>query len=894
MQGQVFVGRERELEELKGYLDKALSGQGQVCFIGGQAGSGKTALVGHFVQQALAANPDLVVAMGSCNAQTGIGDPYLPFREALAMLTGDPTVQHAARSIAPENVNRLRAGLVRSVQVLVEVSPELVGVFVPGGMLLAGVAKAVAKRVGWMDKLELLAKKPAAPTAEQSRIFEQYTAYLQRLSIKTPLILFVDDLQWADSASLGLLFHLGRRIGESHILIVGACRPEDVALGRGGERHPLERVVHELTRYYGDVSVDLDAIPETANRQFVDDLLDAEPNRLGEAFREALFHRTGGHALFTVELIQAMRERGDLIRDGEGRWVEGLSLDWNALPARVEGVIAERIARLDDALREMLTVGSVEGEEFSAEVVARVEAMADREAIRRLSSELEKKHRLVSALGLVQLGRLVLALYRFAHNLFQQYLYGSLGEAERAYLHRDVGQVLEELFDGQTEEVAAQLARHFEEARIPAKAAAYRLQAGNKAHRMSASQVATTHLTRGLELVASLSPGPEQMQLELGLQGALGTTLIATHGYGSPQVERAFVRARELCRALGDPPQVIPVLYGLFLFRLVRAELVKAQEEGEQLLLLAERAGDVGYILGCHAGLGVVAMYLGRFEDARQHLEQATTLYDPSQHRDLAYQQGQDPGVTALSYLSWVLWFQGYPEQAIAKQKMALELARDVNHPYSLGLATVYAAILYQLMRRWPECQAQAEEASQLANQRHFSLWRAASGMLHGVAIAFQGLVEEGLVEISRGLVGFGATGTQLSLPKYRAELAEVYLLAGRQEDGLNALEESLSSGEHAWWLPEQHRIRAELLLLEPGNEAEAEASLRQALDLARSQKSKSLELRAATSLARLLQEQGRAAEGRELLAECYAWFTEGFDTPDLQEAEELLKELAQ
>ena len=166
--------------------------------------------------------------------------------------------------------------------------------------------------------------------------------------------------------------------------------------------------------------------------------------------------------------------------------------------------------------------------------------------------------------------------------------------------------------------------------------------------------------------------------------------------------------------------------------------------------------------------------------------------------------------------------------------------------------------------------------------------------MLHGVAIAFQGLVEEGLVEISQGLVGFGATGTRLSLPKYRAELAEVYLLAGRQEDGLNALEESLSSGEHAWWLPEQHRIRAELLLLEPGNEAKAEAALRQALGLARSQNSRSLELRAATSLARLLQNQERVAEGRELLAECYAWFTEGFGTPDLQEAEELLKELAE
>jgi predicted ATPase len=813
------------------------------------------------------------------------------------MLTGDASSKQRATRVTPENTNRLQAVLVRSAQVLVEAAPELIGVFVPGGNLLGALGKAVVTKVGWMDKLDTLVKqKDRAGTGEsvveQSRIFEQYTAFLQRLSTEVPLILFLDDLQWADNASLNLLFHLGRRIESSRILILGAYRPNDVALGRNGERHPLETVVHELTRYYGDVSIDLDAIPETVGRQFVGALLDAEPNSLGEAFRQALFRQTGGHALFTVELIQDMRERGDLVHNGDGGWIEGSSLDWDALPAKVEGVIAERIGRLDEKLKEMLTVASVEGEEFTAEVIARVQAMSEREAIRELSNDLQRQHRLVSALGLVQFGPLRLSLYRFLHNLFQQYLYGNLGEAERAYLHRDVGDVLETLFADQTEEVAAQLARHFEEAGIPAKAAAYRLQAGNQAHHMSAHLEAVAHLKRGLELLASLPQGPERLQLELGLQTSLGTALIATRGYASPEVEQAFGRARELCRALGDPPQVIPVLYGLCLFWLVCAELEKAYEEGEQLLLLAQRAGDVGYILGCHAQLGASAIYLGRFDDARAHLEQAIALYDPSQHRDLAYHHGQDPCVTALSYLSWVLWFQGYPEQAIVKQNMALELARELKHPYSLGLATVYAAILYELMRRWPECQAHAEAALQLANQRHFSLWLAASEMLHGMAIAFQGHVEEGIVEISQGLAGFAATGTQLSLPKYRAQLTEVYLLAGRQKDGLHALEESLCSGEHSWWLPEQCRVRAELLLLVPGSEAEAEASLRQALDLARSQKSTSLELRAAMSLARLLRKQGRAAEGRDLLAECYAWFTEGFDTPDLQEARELLEEL--
>jgi predicted ATPase len=895
MQEQIFVGRERQLDELKGYLDKALAAQGQVCFVTGQAGSGKTALVRYFVEQAFTADPHLVVAMGSCNAQTGIGDPYLPFREALAMLTGDASSKQRATRVTPENSNRLRAVLVRSVQVLVEAAPELIGVFVPGGNLVGALGKALVTRVGWMDKLELLAKKQAAPAAEQSRIFEQYTAFLQRLSTEVPLILFLDDLQWADSASLSLLFHLGRRIENSRILILGAYRPDDVALGRNGERHPLEPVVHELARYYGDVTVALDAIPERVNRQFVDALLDSEPNGLGEGFRTALFHQTSGHALFTVELIQDMQERGDLVRDGDGRWVESPSLDWHALPARVEGVIAERIDRLDEKLKEMLTVASVEGEEFTAEVVARVQAMAELETIRQLSGELDREHHLVRAQGLVRFGDLQLSLYRFLHNLFQQYLYGNLDEAERTYLHRDVGQVLETLFAGQTEEVAAQLARHFEEAGMPAKAAAYRLQAGNRAHGMSAHQEAGAHLKRGLELLTDLPQGPERLQLELGLQTALGTALIATDGYASPKVEEAFARARELSRALGDPPELFQVLYGQLVFHLVRAEMERTYREGEQFLTQARQVGNKGYVVASHALLGVTATYLARYDDAHEHLAQTLALYDSKELGDLARQLGQDPEVIALCYLAWILWLQGYPEQAITKGIAALALARKINHLYTHALTAVGVSNLWCMLRQWPECEAEAKVALQLSSQGGFALMYANALMMDGIALVHQGHGEQGIAELVQGIGLSDATGSGLTSHHCRALLAEAYLVAGRREEGLKAIADALSSadlGSQGWWLPEQYRVRAELLLLEPGSEAEAEASLRQALDLARSQKSKSLELRAATSLARLLRKQGRAAEGRDLLAECYAWFTEGFDTPDLQEARELLEEL--
>jgi tetratricopeptide (TPR) repeat protein len=895
MKESVFVGRQQELEGLERYLDLTLAGQGQVCFVTGQAGSGKTALVRKFMQQALAANSDLIVSMGSCNAQTGIGDPYLPFREVLTMLTGDAAGQSAGK-IAPENANRLRTILLRSVQVLVEVAPDLIGVFVPGATLVGTLGREVVKKVGWMDQLDELAKRkvgPGGPVAEQSRIFEQYTAFLQRLSTKTPLILFVDDLQWADNASIGLLFQLARHVDVNRILILGCYRPTDVAMGRGGERHPLEPVVHELTRYKGDVSIDLDVIPEATSRQFVDAVLDAEPNHLGADFRQALFHQTNGHALFTVELIRALQERGDLVRESNGHWREGPALDWDALPARVEGVFAERIARLSEELAQLLTVGSVEGEQFTAEVAARVQAINERQAIRDLSDDLQRRHRLVSAQGLVQYGPLQLSLYRFLHNLFQQYLYGSLDEAERAYLHRDVGEVIETLFGDRTEEVAAQLARHFEEGGIPAKAAAYRLQAGNRAQRMSAHEEAVAHLTRGLELVGSLPHGPEQMQLELGLQTSLGTALTPMRGYASPEVAHAFARGRELCRALGDPPEVIPVLFGLCLFYMACGDLSMAREEGERLLQLAQQAGDISHVIGVQFPLGLILFLQADLEGSRTHHEQCATLYDPGRDCDLAYQQGQDPAVLSQLFLSWTLWMQGYPEQALAKVEPALMLAEQINHPYTTTQAALLAADSYHFLSDWPKCQTQAERGLELASKWHFPFSHAGCTMHRGAALARQGHLESGIEILRQGVDAWMATGTWMAMAYWPARLAEAYLLSGRREEGLAALEESFRHEEEIWWLPEQYRIRAELLLLAPGNEEEAEAWLRQSLNLAGSRGAKSLELRAAMSLARLLRQQGRAAEGREKLTECYAWFTEGFDTPDLREARELLDVLA-
>jgi len=897
MREGTFVARDRELEQLTGSLRDALSGKGQTRFIIGQAGTGKTALFRHFMQQALETDSKLVVLYGTCNAQTGIGDPYLPFREALDMLTTDASAATLGQG-APENAQRLRLVLVRSIQVLVEVAPELVGIFVPGAKLLGTVGKAVATKAGWMDKLDDLTEKREVPTAEQGRIFEQYTTFLQQLSTEVPLILFLDDLQWADRASLGLLFHLGRHIDNSRILILGAYRPNDVALGRDGDRHPLDPVVHELTRYYGDLFVDLDAIPEEANWQFIGALLDSEPNCFGDTFREALFHQTGGHALFTVELIRALRERNNIVRDDSGCWVEAPSLDWSDLPARVEGVIAERIARLDESLRDMLTVASVEGEQFTAEVVARVQAIADLKAIRQISADLERRHRLVSSQGLVRLDDSRLSLFRFSHNLFHTYVYDSLDQSERAYLHEDVGNVLETLYGDRSWEIAAELARHFHEAGILDKAVKYHLEAAKRATISSAYEEAITHLTAGLDLVRPRPELPEQMlHYELTFQAALGPTLVATKGWGAPEAEQAYVRACDLCQRLGNQSVLATVLYGLAYLREFRGQYSRSQELVQERLGLPQSVLGTQQILESYELLACSTFHQGAFAQSVEHAGRGLDFYDGPRRSNVQTPDGQDLGVACHTWAALDLWFLGYPDQASERMGRALDLADAQGQRYTLARVLSKAAVFHHLRLEIDETQRYAEAALAYATKLGFPYYMATANMLLGWAQASLGQGVEGIARLNEGLAAYDRTGTEMDRPFFLGLLADAYARSGQSREALTVLDEALgsvSSGRPFFYEAELQRLRGSLFQQDnPLQDREAaEASFWQALDLARRQQARSLEMRTLLALGELGRVQGDPAlqeRARAMLAETAGWFTEGLGTRDLEEARRFL-----
>ena len=478
-------------------------------FVTGEAGSGKTALLGQFARQAMQAHADLVVASSNCNATAGIGDSYLPFREILQLLSGDIEAKRASAALTPEHARRLWAILPDTITALLEAGPDLLDTFVPRASLAlrAEAFAGQAAREVWKDQLSRLRQRPGGESRnrqfalQQADLFGQVTRVLQLLARSHPLLLILDDLQWADAGSVSLLFHLGRRLAGSRILVVAAYRPDAIAAHAEDARHPLAEVVNEFQRVSGDRPIDLD---QCDGRQFVEALLDAEPNRLSAGFRAQLVRHTEGHPLFTVELLRGLQEGGDLVRDAEGCWVEGPALHWEKLPARVEAVIAERIGRLPDRCRALLAAASVEGEEFTAEIIARVLGV-DESSIRQcLDGDLSDRHRLVAAVSLRRLGARKLSRYRFRHHLFQRYLYDHLDVVRRVNLHEAVGSALEALCGEAPDDLdalAPRLAWHFEMAGLLDRAATYYLQAGRRAARLAAHEDAISHLTRGLALL---------------------------------------------------------------------------------------------------------------------------------------------------------------------------------------------------------------------------------------------------------------------------------------------------------------------------------------------------------------------------------------------------------
>jgi predicted ATPase/energy-coupling factor transporter ATP-binding protein EcfA2 len=850
MQDSSFVGREAELARMRRLWDEAREGRARFCFVTGEAGSGKSTLARAFAEWAREETPTVVTAVGNCDPQTGQSDAYLPFLSLVEQLA---TVDaHAAAG--SEHARRLKAGLGTALKTLAEYAPSLLGSVVPGGTVMVEAARFAAKEAGLMGRLEATITEGNAPEApEQEKIFRHFADFLRAVARTAPLILLIEDMHWADGASVELFFHLARALDREPILVVGTYRPNDVAMGRDGGRHPLETPINELKRYLGDVWIDLDRPGDDERRAFVGALVDREPNGLGDAFREALFRHTGGHPLFAVELLRALQERGELVRDAGGRWKAAGELDWTVLPTRAEGVIEERIGRLSGELREVLTVASVEGVAFTAEVTARLCEMRERDLLRVLSTELQKRHRLVVEGPTERVGKGWTSQYTFAHALFQQYLYNGLSGRERMLLHSDVAALLEELYAGHTDRVALQLARHWDLAGESDRAVDHYLAAAGRMLGVGASSEARGLIERARVLLDDLPADAERNRRELDVLVRLVNVESAVEGWSSPALPPMYYRIRALCEELGERAALPRVLFGLWSIHLQRLEMEPALQVAREYFDLADQIAEHDSVLQAHTVMGTTLFWMGRPAEAYEYGVASLLLYTPAIRASHTERFGQDPRVIPLMILTHCSWMLGWLDRTHGHAAEGLRVAAESGHPFTQAFAAVTAAFVSGLLREPERVAVHARATLEICERYGFSYFRGQALMLLGSVEKDPARALEMIEEGHRTSSGGGGRNNHSI---YSMMKASVLLRERRFAEAHAVLARGAAvAGEarEGWATPDLVRGQAAAAAaLGPAGMAEAGPLLENAVRIAREQGALMAEVRALTALARL------------------------------------------
>jgi predicted ATPase len=851
------VGRQQERQALWAGFEEAAAGRGLLLCVTGEPGLGKTTLVDDFLDELAAGGRPHGVGRGRCSERLAGTEAYLPFLEALdSLLQGD------------------------------------------GGSLAAQMLKRLAPT--WYAQLAppaaadpSLASGQAVVAAPQERLKRELGVFLKEVSRPRPLVLFLDDVHWADPSSTDLLAYLGSKCAELPLLLVLTYRSSDLLRSKhsfGPVKLDLQGrgVCHEISLPY-------------LSRDDVDHYLALafEGHQFPEPFAQVLHTRTEGNPLFMVDLLRYLRDRGVIVQDRDA-WALARAvpdLQWE-LPVSIRGMIERKVDQLSTADRHLLMAASVQGPEFDSAVVARVLGREAADVEERLEA-LESIHVLVRRIReqVFPDGTLTLR-YGFVHVLYQNALYAALQPTRKAAWSAAAARALLNHHGEKSAGLAAELAVLFEAARDQERAADYYLIAAENAARVFAHHEAVALARRGLALLPTLPDTPARARRELSLQMTLGMQLQVTQGYAAPEAERTYARARVLCEQMQEAPPLFPVLWGLWLVNKVRSELGKARELAEQLLRLAQGAHDPAQLLQVRQALAVTSLCLGDPAATREHVEQGLALYDPRRHQGNTFVYGQDPGVACLAFRGVALWLLGYPEQATRHSREAVARSEELGQPSTLALAMHFAAVLHQYRREVSAVGESAEATTAIATEHGLSFWRACGQVMHGWALAEQGARESGIAQLREGLSAWKAAGSETYRTYFLALLAEALGKDGRIEEGLEVLAEALAlmhatgEGLHG---AELHRLQGEFLRRRDAGDVtcrEAEACFHQALTIARRQQAKSLELRAAMSLTRLYQQQNRQAEARPILAACYDWFTEGFDTPDLREAKALLEGL--
>jgi predicted ATPase len=821
------VGRAGERGALRDALGATEAGAGQMVCLEGESGIGKTTLVDEFLAELAAEGRAVHVARGRCSERLAEAEAYLPVLDALDALLRGPTGPTAARYLRT---------------------------LAPTWFAELGPAPAPAAR-----------PENGAPAASQTRLKRELVAFLTELARRAPVILFIDDLHWADLPTADLIAYLGRNCPALRLLILVTYRRAELLL----VDHPF-------------VPVQRDLVGRGVCRELVLGLLDRDnvERYLAQVFpghefpadlAAALHQRTGGNPLFVVELVRFLRDRG-VIAQRDERWalMRPVAEAAAEMPESVRGLIRRKLDQLAPDDRLLLAAAAAQSGEFDSAVVAR--AISEEPAVvEEHLQEIERVHGLIRLLREHEFpDRTISRRYGFVHAVYQDALSAGLAPARRAAVCRMSADALLTLQKGQPGLAAAELALLYEAGREFGRAADLFHAAAQNAARVFAHREAAVLARRGLALLKDLPDGPDHAAREYRLQMALGLQLQITDGFAAPDVEEAYARARAVWEGTPAVGSLFPILWGLWLVYKVRSDLGRAHLLAGELLALAEQSGETALVLQARQAGTIVALCAGDPAAARRHAEAGARLYDPLRHRNLTFQFGQDPGVACLAFGAVALWLLGDEREALASSRDAIRLARDGSQPSTVALALYFAAMFHQFRGDADMVRELAAEVLALSIEHRFAFWQAGATVLLGWATAAAGDGSEGPSILQQGIEAWRATGSATYRTYSLTLLADALFRSGRLQDALAVVDEAERSiNETAERLsePELHRLRGELL--REKSPERAEAAFRAALATADAQHARALRLRAAGALGRFLRDRGHEEEARAVMEQC-------------------------
>jgi predicted ATPase/class 3 adenylate cyclase len=837
-----LVGREEEVELLLGHWARAKRGKGQVVLITGEAGMGKSRLTLALQERLTAETHTHLIYHGSPHHRDSA---FYPVISQLVRAAGIEREDSADQKLA-----------------------KLESLFTP----TTGNPKEAVSLLAPLLSIPLGSQYAALDLTPQRRKDRTFGALLDQLEIlatRQPVLIVSEDAHWFDPTTLELFLLVLDRIASLPVLMIMTARPE---FSPPWPSHTYDSTV--MLNRLGQ-----DEIKKVAFNT-------AKGKALPLEVLEQILAHSDGVPLFVEELTKTVLE-SRLLDDAGDRYLLRNPLPSLAIPSTLHASLLARLDRLA-AVKDVAQMASAIGREFSYSLIAAVARLSEQD----LQGALEQ---LVAAELIFQRGLPPDATYLFKHALVQDAVYASLIRSRRYQIEAQIAHVLEDQFPDVAASEPETLAQHFTAAGLIERGVHYWIQAGQHACDRSAFVEATRHFNTGIELLKTLPETPARTQQELALYMGLGRALIVTKGQPSVEVEQAYLTAHALCLQMGETPELARVLLGLWRCYISQSQLRKARELGESLLRLSHHTNDPAQAVVSRVALGHCELLLAELSNARQHLEEGISRYAPEQRRTEVFRDAQDPGVSCLSYSALSLWLLGFSDQAHTRSRDSLALAHELKHPFSVAFAQCCFAFLSQFRRDVPNVREQADAAVALSTEHGFSVFVAIATPFCGWASAMEGKPEKGVVELQQGIAAMRAIRAGIWHPFRCSMLAEAFDLVGNAREGLQCLAEAQTlmdqTGER-WWEAEIYRLQGTLLLrYSMAPPAEVETWFRRALDVARRQDARSLELRAATSLARLWDHQGQHTQARDLLAPIYDKFTEGFDTFDLKEAKALLEE---